>query len=54
MCNIPYVCITTDTFEMTSIFPGRIILESLSMTFMADGKRQRVPLNFYSLPVILK
>ena len=30
------------------------LLESLSMTFTADGKRQRVPPIFYSLLVILK
>jgi len=28
-------------------------LESLSMTFTADGKRQRLPLIFYSFLVIL-
>ena len=30
------------------------LLESLSMTFTTDGKRQRVPRNFYSLLVVLK
>ena len=30
------------------------ILERLSMTFTADGKRQRLPLIFYSFLVILK
>ena len=29
-------------------------LESLSMTFMADGKRKRLPLIFYSFLVIFK
>ena len=29
-------------------------LERLSMTFTADGKRQRLPLIFYSFLVILK
>ena len=29
-------------------------IESLSMTFTADGKRQRLPLTFYSFVVIIK
>ena len=32
----------------------REILESLSMTFTADGKQQRLPLIFHSFVVILK
>ena len=32
----------------------QLTLESLSMTFTADGKRQRLPLIFYSFLVILK
>ena len=31
-----------------------VTLESLSMTFTADGKRQRLPLMFYSFHFILK
>ena len=31
-----------------------LIIERLSMTFTADGKRQRLPLIFYSFLVILK
>ena len=31
-----------------------VIIERLSMTFTADGKRQRLPLIFYSFLVILK
>ena len=31
-----------------------LLLERLSMTFTADGKRQRLPLIFYSFLVILK
>ena len=30
------------------------LIERLSMTFTADGKRQRLPLIFYSFLVILK
>ena len=31
-----------------------VTIERFSMTFTADGKRQRLPLIFYSFPVILK
>ena len=34
--------------------PAQESIESLSMTFTADGKRQRLPLIFYSFLVIIK
>ena len=38
----------------TSLNTAFLPIESLSMTFTADGKRQRLPLIFYSFLVILK
>ena len=38
--------------QTPKLFPS--IVERLSMTFTADGKRQRLPLIFYPFLVILK
>ena len=45
---------TESTSQHSSSLLGNPTIERLSKTFTADGKRQRLPLFFYSFIVILK
>ena len=47
------VCLNTFLNFLIGLSPAQTI-EKLSMTFTADGKRQRLPVIFYSFLVIIK
>ena len=49
-----YIVFVLAAQKMTMLGIALLVIERLSMTFTADGKRQRLPLISYSFLVILK